>query len=70
MNNAGYDTKSLVQYPMLGFTNYKKDENTSQMCCLMAFFTEFNSETVKVSYDCSEDERKLDFQIKHYTLIL
>lgn len=46
-------------YTLMGFVNFVKDNNHT--CSLRAYFTEFNTDTVKISHSCKDDEKKFDF---------
>lgn len=69
MDEAGYGTKDSILYSMVGYTNYKKSDSTLRICSLRAFFTKFNSETIKISHSCEEPEKKFDFdfRVEHYS---
>ena len=46
-------------YTLMGFVNFAKDGKHA--CGLRAYFTEFNTDTVKISHSCKDDEKKFDF---------
>lgn len=46
-------------YTLMGFVNFVKGDNHT--CSLRAYFTEFNTNTIKISHSCKDDEKKFDF---------
>lgn len=46
-------------YTLMGFVNFVKDNNHT--CGLRAYFTEFDTDTVKISHSCKDDEKNFDF---------
>lgn len=49
-------------YTLMGFVNFVKDNNHT--CSLRAYFTNFDTNTVKISHSCKSDEKKFDFNFK------
>ncbi|MCM1166497.1 MAG: hypothetical protein NC299_12985 [Lachnospiraceae bacterium] len=49
-------------YTLMGFVNFVKDN--THTCSLRAYFTNFTTDTVKISHSCSDDEKKFDFDFK------
>lgn len=46
-------------YTLMDFVNFVKGDK--HVCGLRAYFTEFNTDTVKISHSCKDDEKKFDF---------
>lgn len=62
MNQLSFDGKHSDPYTLMGFVNFK--DNEKHICSLRAYFTEFDTNTVKISHSCGEDEKKFDFNFK------
>ena len=63
MNTLSFDDAHYSDpYTLMGFVNFVKDNN--HICSLRAYFTEFNTDTVKISHSCKDDEKKFDFNFK------
>lgn len=63
MNTLSFDDAHHSDpYTLMGFVNFVKDNNHT--CSLRAYFTEFNTDTVKISHSCKDDEKKFDFNFK------
>lgn len=62
MSQLSFDGKHSDPYTLMGFVNFK--DNEKHICSLRAYFTEFDTNTVKISHSCGEDEKKFDFNFK------
>lgn len=62
MNKLSFDGKHSDPYTLMGFVNFKDDEKHT--CSLRAYFTKFNTDTVKISHSCKADEKRFDFNFK------
>lgn len=62
MGKMSFDGKHSDLYTLLGFVNFKDDKKHT--CSLRAYFTDFDTNTVKISHSCKEDEKKFDFNFK------
>ena len=60
MDKLSFDGKHSDPYTLLGFVNFK-DKDGNHTCSLRAYFTDFNTDTVKISHSCESDEKKFDF---------
>lgn len=62
LTKLSFDGKYSDPYTLMGFVNFK--DNEKHVCSLRAYFTEFDTNTIKISHSCSEDEKKFDFNFK------
>ena len=63
MDNLSFDGSHSDPYTLMGFVNFvdDKSETKKHTCCLKAFFTDFTTDTVKISHSCKDDEKVFDF---------
>ncbi|MDR2590141.1 MAG: hypothetical protein LBC71_04045 [Oscillospiraceae bacterium] len=59
MNNMGFDGTLDNPYTLIGFSNFIY--NNKRVCCFRAYFTKFDTNSVKVTRSCKSAQQKFDF---------
>ena len=62
MDELSFDGKYSDPYTLMGFVNFVKDD--VHTCSLRAYFTDFDTNTVKIKQSCKDDKKAFDFNFK------
>jgi len=66
MDKMGFDGKMNNPYTLFGFSNFVKAG--ARVCCIRAYFTNFDTQSVEITRCCRDSEKKFDysFKVTHY----